>query len=124
VKEVLIVFAGGGLGAVARYWLSGVVYKFASTQFPYGTMTVNVLGCFLIGFLMSLFADRFLINPGLRLFLTLGFLGGFTTFSTLSYETMELFRAGNSVGGIGNVLITTIGCLAATWVGAIIGKQV
>lgn len=124
MKEVLIVFAGGGLGAIARYWLSGAVYKFASTQFPYGTMAVNMFGCLLIGFLMSLFADRFLINPGLRLFLTIGILGGFTTFSTFSYETMELFRTGNIAGGIGNVVITTVGCLAATWVGAILGKQV
>ena len=76
MKQVLVVFAGGGLGAVARYWLSGAVYRFMSTQFPYGTITVNVLGCFCIGFLMSFFADRFLVNPDLRLFLTLGLLAG------------------------------------------------
>ena len=123
MKQLLIVFAGGGLGAVARYWLSGAVYRFMSTQFPYGTITVNVLGCFCIGFLMSFFADRFLVNPDLRLFLTLGLLGGFTTFSTFSYETIELLRAGNTASGIANVAYTTLNCLAATWVGSLVGKQ-
>jgi len=123
VKQAIIVFIGGGLGATARYWLSGAVYRFMSSQFPYGTITVNVLGCLLIGFLMSFFADRFIISPNLRLFLTLGFLGGFTTFSTFSYETMQLFRDGQNLSAFANVFYTTLNCLAATWIGSIIGKQ-
>ena len=123
MKQAIIVFIGGGLGATARYWLSGAVYRFMSSQFPYGTITVNVLGCLLIGFLMSFFADRFIISPNLRLFLTLGFLGGFTTFSTFSYETMQLFRDGQNLSAFANVFYTTLNCLAATWIGSIIGKQ-
>ena len=123
MKEAAIVFLGGGLGATARYWLSGAVYRFMSSQFPYGTITVNILGCLLIGFLMSFFADRFVISPSLRLFLTLGFLGGFTTFSTFSYETIQLLRDGQAFSAFANILFTTLNCLAATWIGSIIGKQ-
>ena len=123
MKQAIIVFVGGGLGATARYWLSGAVYRFMSSQFPYGTITVNVLGCLLIGFLMSFFAERFVINPNLRLFLTLGFLGGFTTFSTFSYETIQLFRDSENFSASAYVFFTMLLCLAATWIGSIIGKQ-
>lgn len=123
MRQAAIVFIGGGLGAVARYWLSGAVYRIVSSQFPYGTLTVNLLGCLLIGLLMSLFAERFVVSQELRLFLTLGFLGGFTTYSTFSYETIQLLRDGQNLNALANVLFTTGCCLAATWVGAIIGKQ-
>ena len=69
------VFIGGGLGACARYWLSGFVYRFVEPDFPYGVLAVNVLGCLVIGFLMTGFEERFMINPSLRIFLTIGLLG-------------------------------------------------
>ncbi|MEK7775519.1 MAG: fluoride efflux transporter CrcB [Candidatus Zixiibacteriota bacterium] len=123
MKEIAIVFAGGGLGAAARFWMSSAVHRFAASSFPFGTLSVNALGCLLAGFLMSIFAERFLVSPNLGLFLMLGFLGGFTTYSTFSYETIELIRTGQSFHAFSNVAYTTLLCLAATWLGSVIGKM-
>ncbi|HEX2866737.1 MAG TPA: fluoride efflux transporter CrcB [Ignavibacteriales bacterium] len=122
MKYALIVFLGGGIGAVTRYWLSGYIYRLTGASFPYGTLVVNVLGCLLIGFLMTFFAERFIITPELRLLLTIGFLGGLTTFSTFSYETIALLEEGNFLYGFGNVIVSVVVCLASTWLGAAIGK--
>ncbi|HWO58135.1 MAG TPA: fluoride efflux transporter CrcB [bacterium] len=123
MARYFVVFAGGGLGATARYLLSGAVYRFMSSQFPYGTVLVNTLGCFLIGFLMTFFQERFAVNPELRLFLTIGMLGGFTTFSTFSYETIPLIRSGGYMTASANVAYMLLNCLGATWVGGLIGAQ-
>ncbi|HEX2961371.1 MAG TPA: fluoride efflux transporter CrcB [Ignavibacteriales bacterium] len=122
MKYALIVFLGGGIGAVTRYWLSGYIYRLTGANFPYGTLVVNVLGCLLIGFLMTFFEERFIITPALRLLLTIGFLGGLTTYSTFSYETIALLEEGNILYGLGNVLVTTVACLTSTFAGAAIGK--
>jgi fluoride exporter len=122
MKEFLVVFLGGGVGSALRYWLSGSVYRFVQPTFPYGTLVVNISGCFLIGFLMAVFEERFVVQPLLRLFLTLGILGGFTTFSTFSYETVELLREGSMLSGLLNVLFSLGGCLTATLVGNVLGR--
>jgi CrcB protein len=118
----LLVFVGGGVGATTRYWLQGVVYRFTGAGFPYGTLAVNVLGCFAIGALMAVFEERFVVAPALRVFLSVGVLGGFTTFSSFSYETMTLLRDGSYLLGAANVVASVLTCLAATWLGLIIGK--
>jgi CrcB protein len=120
--QVVAVFVGGGIGATLRYWLGGAVYKFMGTDFPYGTLLVNVLGCFFIGFLLSVFEERFVIQPTLRLFLTIGILGGFTTFSTFSFETIALLREGSYLRGTANVVYSIVNGLGATWLGSVIGK--
>ena len=122
MKEFVVVFLGGGAGSALRYWLSGSVYRFVKPTFPYGTLVVNVSGCFLIGFLMAVFEERFVVQPLLRVFLTLGVLGGFTTFSTFSFETIELFREGSMMSGFMNVLLSLGGCLAATFLGNMLGR--
>ncbi len=122
MREVLVVFLGGGLGAALRYWLSGGVYRFLPPTFPYGTLAVNVLGCLAIGFLMAFFEERFLVQPLLRLFLTIGILGGFTTFSTFSFETVELLREGSFVAGFTNIALSLAGCLLATVLGYALGR--
>ena len=118
----LYVFVGGGIGAAGRYWLQGFVYRYLSSGFPYGTFVVNVLGSFAIGFLMSVFEERFVVIPALRIFLTIGILGGFTTFSSFSFETIALLRDGSYELGFLNVLLSVVTCLVATWVGMAIGK--
>jgi fluoride exporter len=123
-KHYLLVFAGGGIGASARYWLSGVVYRFLSTDFPYGNLVVNISGCFAIGLLMTLMEERFLSDPGLRIFLTIGILGGFTTFSSFSYETIALLRDAEVLRASANILASIFGCLAATIFGMFIGRLV
>ena len=120
--KYLIVFAGGGVGAALRYWMQGVIHTFSGAAFPYGTMVVNVLGSFLIGFLMSVFDERFVVQPMLRVFLTVGLLGGFTTFSSFSYETMALLRDGSYSLGLLNVAGSVGLCLAVAWLGLTVGK--
>jgi CrcB protein len=122
--KYVLVFLGGGTGAVLRYWMQGVVHGRTGADFPYGTLVVNVLGCLVIGFLMVSLEERFLAIPSLRLFLTIGILGGFTTFSSFSYETLALVRDGEMVRAFANVGFTMISCLAATWVGMLLGKLI
>jgi CrcB protein len=117
-----VVFLGGGIGAGARYYLSGAVYQFLPTNFPYGNLIVNILGCFLIGFLMTVFEERFLADPRLRLFLTVGILGGFTTFSSFSYETVALLRDAEFLRASFNILGSVLGCLGATIAGLYCGR--
>jgi len=122
MSKYLFIGLGGCLGSVCRYGLAGYVYRVAGDRFPYGTLAVNVLGCFTIGLLMMLFEERWLVQPNVRLFLTVGILGGFTTFSTFSYETIEIFRGGNTVPGLLNVFGSMTLCLCATWAGAAVAK--
>jgi len=105
-----------------RYWLSGVIPKFAGTDFPYGIFAVNILGCFLIGFFMSSMEERFLVTPALRIFLTIGILGGFTTFSTFSYETLALIRDAEIFKATLYVAGSVSLCLVGTYFGSTIGK--
>lgn len=120
--NALAVFIGGGIGAVLRYWLSGVIYRYAGSGFPWGTLAVNVLGSFAIGLLVTVLAERFAVSAALRVFLTIGVLGGFTTFSTFSYEAMALFNEGSFGWMSLYVLSTMIGCLAAAWLGLAAAK--
>lgn len=124
MKEIAVVFLGGGLGASLRYWLSGTVYRVLSHTFPFGTLTVNIVGCFLIGFLMAFFEERFVVQPLLRVFLTIGVLGGFTTFSTFSFETLALLREGSTAAGVMNMFLSLGGCLVATFIGNMLGRVV
>lgn len=122
MKEIVVAFLGGGVGSALRYWLSGSVYRFVKPTFPYGTLVVNVGGCFLIGFLMAVFEERFVVQPLLRVFLTIGILGGFTTFSTFSFETIQLLRDGSTVSALINIFSSLVGCLTATFLGNVLGR--
>jgi CrcB protein len=118
----VFVFLGGGIGATARYWMSGTVYKWAGAGFPYGTFVVNALGCFVIGFLMTAFEERFLVTPSLRIFLTIGILGGFTTFSTFSFETISMIQDAEFYRALENIGLTLCACLAGTYLGTLLGR--
>ncbi|MBI4428870.1 MAG: fluoride efflux transporter CrcB [Ignavibacteriales bacterium] len=122
MKNYLWVFVGGGLGASARYWLSGAVYRWLPMDFPYGNLAVNTIGCLLIGLLMASLEERFLVTPTLRVFLAIGILGGFTTFSSFSYETVALFRDNEIFRGTVNAAVSLVGCLIATYAGMVLGK--
>lgn len=122
--KYVLVFSGGGLGAALRYWTQGLVYSRTGTAFPYGTLAVNVAGCFVIGLLMISLEERFLAVPSLRLFLTIGILGGFTTFSSFSYETLVLLRDGELFYAFGNIGLSLGSCLAATWIGMLVGRLI
>ncbi len=92
--KIFLVGLGGFLGAVARYLITGVLWRF-SPLFPWGTLLVNTLGSLSLGFIMALVSETLLISPAARLFLAVGFLGSFTTFSTFVYETSALLEGGN-----------------------------
>ncbi len=115
---ILLVGIGGFFGAVMRYLVSGWVQDiFSNPSFPYGTLTVNVTGCLLIGLLAGLSENRNLLGPETRALVLIGVLGGFTTFSAFSYESLELLRAGESMAAFSNVGLQVCLGLAAVWVG-------
>lgn len=122
VIDLAAVFLGGGLGAVARYGLSGVIQRVSGFEFPYGTLVVNLLGSFLIGVLAVLLGERYVVSPSLRLFLLIGVLGGFTTFSTFSHETVGLWLTGRHLAAAGNMLASALGCTVAAWIGISVGR--
>ncbi len=95
MARLLAIGLGGFVGALCRYGLAGLVQTAAGPRFPAGTLVVNVLGCFAIGALAALVEGRLALSPEWRLFLLVGLLGSFTTFSTFGYETLELLRAGS-----------------------------
>jgi len=106
--------AGGGL---ARYYFSGWVYGLLGRAFPYGTFAVNVVGAYFIGLVMELGLTGTAISGTLRVGLTVGFMGGLTTFSTFSYETFKLLEDGQFGVAFVNILASVAVCLAFTWLG-------
>jgi CrcB protein len=123
-ERFMSVFIGGGLGASLRYWLSGLVPQYLGSAFPYGTLAVNAIGCFVLGILMTSIGDRLIIHSNLRVFLTIGLIGGFTTFSTFSYETIALLRDGEMLRAGLYVGASVMLSLGAMHLGTILGKMI
>jgi fluoride exporter len=116
--RLFLVGAGGFLGSALRYIVSGYVQQSSgSVQFPYGTLAVNVIGCFVIGALSALAENRGVFTIEARLFVFVGILGGFTTFSTFSNETMNFLREGENLRALVNVTAQLILGLGAVWLG-------
>ena len=120
--KYLLIGTGGFIGSVLRYWTSVNAYKVFGEKFPYGTFAVNVIGCLLIGFIAEVSENRFLISPEIRTFLMIGFLGGYTTFSTFGYETFMLIQDKDYVTAFLNVLLSIVVCLTSIWIGTLIAK--
>jgi len=120
--KLILVFMGGGFGALSRYLVSGWVQESAGSGFPWGTMTVNVVGSMFIGLILGLSARVLWLTPQLRILLATGFLGGFTTFSTFSYETLSLMQDGELAYAGLNVVMTVVACLVGTWAGVTVAR--
>lgn len=124
MRNYLYVFVGGGLGASVRYWISGLIPRWLDNGFPYANLFINVSGCFLIGLFMTAMEERFLVTPSLRIFLTIGILGGYTTFSSFSYEAMALLNSGEFLRASAFIVLSIGLCLFGTFLGATLGKLV
>jgi CrcB protein len=117
MHKLLLIFLGSGIGGICRYLLSGWTQRLANGSFPIGTMVVNVVGCFLIGFLVAAFAGRWLLREEYRIGLIVGILGGFTTFSAFGLETFRLTNDGQFALAALNVVLSCALGLAAVWFG-------
>jgi CrcB protein len=117
--KVVYIGIGGFVGATCRYGMSGLVYRILGVDFPFGTLFVNIVGSFILGFILQMHSEYLVFNENVRVGLCIGVLGAFTTFSTFSYETYclvrdgEIFRAGINI--FSNVLL----CLVAVWLGIV-----
>jgi fluoride exporter len=124
VLHVFLVGVGGFIGSVLRFGLSALAHRWVQNGFPVGTFAVNALGCLAVGAVWSLAEYRQWSNPELRLFLTAGFLGGFTTFSAFGHETFVLIRHGHYSWAVGNVLANVVIGIGAVIVGWLAAKAI
>ena len=122
MARLLWVCLGSAVGGGARYLLSGWALARFGVEFPYGTLLVNVVGSFLVAVLMYAGMETTLLPQTARIALTVGVMGGFTTYSTFSFETMKAMQEGAVGVALTNVLVTVLGCLAACWVGWIAAR--
>ncbi len=120
---VLSIAICGAMGCLSRYFISGWVYQIFGKNFPYGTFAVNIIGAFILGLLMEFGLRSTLIPPTLRIGLTVGFMGGLTTFSTFSYETFRLLEDGEFLIASTNIVVSVIICLLFTWLGIVTARQ-
>lgn len=123
LHPLLLVAIGGALGSMARYGAAAAVNRMAQSAFPWGTLVVNVAGSFLIGLLMVLLFKAGEWRENGRLLLVTGMMGGFTTFSSFSWETWKLLEDGRLMMAITNVFVSVAICLLATLVGALLARQ-
>ena len=108
----IYVFIGGGLGAISRFGVGNIVNKFTVSGFPLGTFAANILSCIIMGLVLYFSVGTKWLNDDLKLLLIVGYCGGFSTFSTFSIETLDLFRTGQSLIAFLNILLSVVVCIA------------
>ncbi len=123
MQPILIVFLGGGLGSVVRFLLSKWISALHTQNFPWGTLTVNVVACLAVGLIVGLADHRQIISPTMRLFWAVGFCGGFSTFSTFSIETLQLMQTGFTTSLLLYIALSLLLCVASTFVGIYGGEH-
>jgi fluoride exporter len=123
MREVLLVFIGGGLGSVVRFSIGKWVNSFHSHHFPLATLTINIVACLVLGVFIGLADHKQIISASSRLFWTVGFCGGFSTFSTFSHENLHLLQSGLTGSLILYIGLSLVLCVAATFGGLYVGEQ-
>jgi fluoride exporter len=121
--HILSIAAGGALGALLRFWFSSGAHYVMGEDFPYGTLLVNVLGSFIIGAVYVFMVERGELSEDWRAFLVIGLLGAFTTFSTFSFETINLIETGEMIKAGLNVLFSISLCFGACWIAMLLARQ-
>jgi len=124
MTKLLYLMIGGTTGTVSRYFLSSAVHRLWGSGFPYGTLAVNTMGCFIVGLLFSLSEKKFLLGTDLRLLLVVGFCGAFTTFSTFMLETNNLVKDGEVMKAFMNLIFSVILGFMLFRLGIILGENV
>jgi len=124
MKELIYIFIGGGLGSLVRFKLGQWVNAFHNSSFPFGTFTINVIACFVLGFIIGLADHKQLLSPASRLFWAVGFCGGFSTFSAFSSETLALIQQGQNSTMILYILLSVVVCMTATFGGLLIAERI
>ena len=122
MQKIILIALAGLIGTLLRYWLSGFVARQYGETFPWGTMAVNLIGCFVTGAVFFLTEERFLVSPTVRTVILIGLLGGFTTFSSYGLQTFTLLRDGEFGLAILNVVTSNILGLFMVWVGYVLGR--
>jgi CrcB protein len=122
IEHVLLVAAGGAIGSVLRFLTSLAAARWLGVEFPYGTLFVNLVGAFMIGLVQELATEALVVPDRMRLFITTGIMGGLTTYSTFSYETVRLLEAQAWPEAGLNVLVTTAACLVLCFLGIVTGR--
>lgn len=122
LQQVMLIMLGGALGAAGRFAVSNMVYHYTGRGFPYGTLTVNVVGSLLMGFLVVWFAEKWQVDPLIKSAVLVGFLGAFTTFSTFSLETWQLINYGQYMRAVINMVVSVVICLLAVLAGMQLAK--
>lgn len=123
MQQLVAIAIGGAVGAVLRFSVSTGVHRMMGKDFPYGTLTVNVLGSLLMGVFFIMLVERQISSVELRSGILFGVLGAFTTFSSFSFETLALLESGDWGKALINVFLSVSCCLLATWIGLSIGRQ-
>ncbi|HWN12142.1 MAG TPA: fluoride efflux transporter CrcB [Pyrinomonadaceae bacterium] len=123
MSKLFLIGLAGFIGTLGRYWLSGVIARRYGGTFPSGTLAVNLIGCFLVGMLFYLLQERFLVNQTVRTIVMVGFLGGFTTFSSFGLQTFTLLQNGQFGLAALNVSLSNLIGLVLVWAGYSIGKM-
>ena len=121
MTKFLYLGLGGIIGTFARYWLAGVIYQKFGTAFPFGTMIVNITGCFLVGLFSVVIDEKFFLGPDSRILLMVGFCGAYTTFSTYMLETSHLVMGGEMLRAFFNIMFSTVMGFIALRLGVFIG---
>jgi CrcB protein len=123
LSDILLVFVGGGAGSTVRFLLGRWVNAWHNHPFPFGTLAVNVIACLVLGYVVGIADQRQIISPSARLFWTVGFCGGFSTFSTFSSETLTLIQSGFHLSTFIYITSSLVLCLAGTFGGIYLGEN-